>query len=72
MIRNPTPDNGADPLLNITWIPSGINGTHLKIANNEYSMEPRPVDATLEEIQTAFKDKECILNGCNKNQCEVI
>ncbi|KAF7996984.1 hypothetical protein HCN44_005261 [Aphidius gifuensis] len=60
---NPTPSDTKDPLINFTWIPSGTEGLHLEIGNEQFVMKTRPTDETTKAIQAsanAFDHADCI------------
>ncbi|XP_044021103.1 uncharacterized protein LOC122861020 [Aphidius gifuensis] len=50
---NPTPSDTKDPLINFTWIPSGTEGLHLEIGNEQFVMKTRPTDETTKAIQAS-------------------
>lgn len=53
--RNPTPNGTSDPLLNVTWIPSGPQGLQLEIGNGNLKMVPRTIRDTVKELQSSIE-----------------
>ncbi|XP_053595861.1 juvenile hormone esterase [Microplitis demolitor] len=63
---NPTP-NASDPILNITWPPSGSAGTCLEINNNNYFVGERPISPLLKAAQLLIDPLRSFDNGCSSS-----